>query len=191
MTLRKIAQVGHPILRQRSAELTKEQLLSSDIQNLIDDMIDTMRDANGAGIAAPQVYVPVRIIVMEVGNNPRYPYKPKIPLTILVNPVLTPLVTETFDNYEGCLSVPNLRGKVARCAHVRVQAWDRNANPHEYEIKGVTAGTYQHECDHLDGKLFIDRVTDPSTFSTWDAFDRFHKDAFVEQITAVAEKWGQ
>src|SRR5689334_11166395 len=114
MAIRKIATLGNPILRQVSRHLTLDELASPATQRLIDDLIETMRDASGAGLAAPQIYEPLAICALEVDNNPRYPYKPKIPLTVLVNPVLTPTTTETFDNYEGCLSVPNLRGLVPR-----------------------------------------------------------------------------
>src|ERR1051325_4109957 len=114
MAIRKIAQIGHPVLRQVAREVTSEELASPRIQAFIDDLIETMHDADGAGLAAIQVYEPVRIAVIEVRNNPRYPYKPPIPLTVLVNPVLTPVDDEQFDNNEGCLSVPNLRGLVKR-----------------------------------------------------------------------------
>src|ERR1700761_3870294 len=128
MPIRKIAQIGHPILRQRAREVTREELASPSMQAFIDDLVETMHDADGAGLAAIQIYEPVRIAAIEVRNNPRYPYKPPIPLTILVNPVLTPVDDEQFDNYEGCLSVPNLRGLVKRFVHLRVQAWDRHGN---------------------------------------------------------------
>lgn len=192
MTLRKIALLGEPLLRERSRELTADEIASAHWQHFIDDLVETMRDADGAGIAAPQVFEPVRVCVLEVkGNNPRYPYKPPIPLTVAVNPVITPIGTEGFDNYEGCLSVPDLRGVVRRHAHVRVQYTDRTGAAHDLEAKGLTAGTWQHEVDHLDGKLFVDRVTDPSTFSTWKNWERHHKAAFVERITKVVQQYGQ
>jgi peptide deformylase len=191
MTLRKIAQIGHPVLRTRAREVSREELSSAGMQQLIDDLVETMRDANGAGLAAIQVHEPVRIVAIEVsGNNPRYPYKPKIPLTILVNPVIEVVGDETFDNYEGCLSVPNLRGMVKRHAHVRVRAWDRHGADMDLVARGISAGTYQHEVDHLDGKIFVDRVTDPSTFSTWDNFDRHHRDRFVEYAQAIVARHG-
>ena len=190
MTLLKIAHVGHPVLRERSRELTKEALLSPDVQRFIDDLVETMRDANGAGLAAPQVHNPVRIAAIEVENNPRYPYKPNVPLTILVNPVITPLTKETFENYEGCLSVPNLRGVVRRVCDIEVAAWDRAGNETTRRVRGLTAGTFQHEIDHLDGKLFLDRVTDTSTLATWAEFDRFHKKAFVDRIVPFFAYWG-
>src|SRR5215475_9425643 len=129
MAIRKIAQIGHPVLRQRAREVTREELATPAMQTFIDDLVHTMRDADGAGLAAIQVYEPIRICAVEVRNNPRYPYKPNIPLTILVNPVLTPQGDEQFDNYEGCLSVPNLRGMVKRYLHLHVKALDRNGAP--------------------------------------------------------------
>lgn len=160
------------------------------MQSFIDDLIATMRDADGAGLAAPQVYEPIQICALEVGNNPRYPYKPKIPLTILVNPVLTPLSDEKFDNFEGCLSVPNLRGVVPRHLQLRVQAWDRHGNDLDFETRGISAGTYQHEVDHLHGMLFVDRVRDSKTLCTWQEFERHYKSAFVEQVQAIVARWG-
>lgn len=192
MAILKIATIGHPVLRQVAREVTREELLSPAIQTFIDDLVETMRDANGAGLAAPQVHQSIQICAIEVKDNPRYPYKPNIPLTILVNPVLTPLgaADETFLNYEGCLSVPNLRGEVRRFGRLRVQAWDRHGNPLDFEAKGLAAGTYQHEVDHLLGKVFLDRVENPASFSTWTDFDRFHKDAFVTRAKAVVAKYG-
>jgi len=190
MTIRKIATVGHPVLRSATSELGHDELASPKWQGFIDDLIETMRDANGAGLAAPQVYESVRVCVLEVGDNPRYPYKPKIPLTVLVNPRLTVLSDETFDNYEGCLSVPNLRGVVPRACEVRVQAWDRMGNSLDYIARGITAGTYQHEVDHLDGLLFLDRVRDTKTLTTWADFDRFHRDAFIARVGTIVAKYG-
>ncbi len=190
MAIRKIAQIGHPVLRQRAREVTRDELASPAMQQFIDDLVETMRDANGAGLAAIQIYEPIRICAIEVRNNPRYPYKPEIPLTILVNPVLTPVGDETFENNEGCLSVPNLRGTVRRFVHLHVTAWDRHGAPIEETVHGLKAGTYQHEVDHLDGTIFVDRVADPRTFTTWTEFERFHRDAFVEQATALVARVG-
>lgn len=190
MAIRKIAQIGHPVLRQTARALSREELASSATQQFIDDLIETMRDADGAGLAAIQVYEPIRIVAIEVrGDNPRYPYKPKIPLTVLVNPVLTAVDDEVFENNEGCLSVPNLRGTVKRNVHVRCQAWDRHGNPIDEVVHGLKAGTYQHEVDHLNGKIFVDRA-DPRTFSTWTEYDRHHKAKFVEQVTQLVARVG-
>ncbi len=190
MSLRKIATIGHPVLRTRAREVAKDELLSKQMQSFVDDLVETMHDANGAGLAAIQVYEPVRIVVMEVRDNPRYPYKPKIPLTILANPVLEPLGPETFQNFEGCLSVPNLRGRVPRFARLRVTGWDRHGNEVDAIVQGITAGTYQHECDHLDGKLFVDRVEDPSSLCTWENFERHHQAAFVEHVKEIVARYG-
>ena len=190
MALRKIATIGHPVLRELARALTLDELASPATQALIDDMIETMRDANGAGIAANQVYAPVQICVICVENNPRYPYKPNFPLTVLVNPVVEALTTETFRNFEGCLSVPNLRGEVERFTQVRVRALDRNGGPLDFDVKGLTAGTFQHELDHLRGKLFVDRVTDTTTLCTLSEFERHFQAGFVERAKALVAKYG-
>lgn len=189
-TIIKIAQIGDPVLRQRAREVDLDELRSPEFQRFIDDLVATMHDANGAGLAAIQISRPVRVCAIEVGDNPRYPYKPKIPLTILVNPVLTPIGEERFDNFEGCLSVPDLRGVVSRYAQVRVQAWDRDGNAIDREVRGITAGTFQHEVDHLDATLFVDRVTDSRTLCTWKEFARHHEPAFRERVAQVVARWG-
>jgi peptide deformylase len=188
--LRKIAQIGHPILRQVARPVTPAELQSPAMQAFIDDLIETMRDAQGAGLAAIQVYEPVQICVIEVTQNQRYPYKPPIPLTILVNPVLEPVADEEFDNYEGCLSVPNLRGLVPRFTLVRCRALDRHGNAIDQVVKGLTACTYQHEVDHLHGTLFVDRVVDPRSLATWNDWERFHKEAFVARVKELVARHG-
>ena len=190
MTVREIVTVGHPMLRQRTAEVDPAVIPSAEIQGLITDLIDTMRHANGAGIAANQIGVALRVAVIEVNDNPRYPYKPPIPLTVVINPAIEPIDDELVEINEGCLSVPNLRGSVHRNVNVRVRALDERGNHHDEIKRGLTAGTFQHECDHLDGKLFLDRVTDPTTFTTWEQFERFHRDAFIERITKFVERIG-
>ena len=189
-TLLKIATIGDPVLRQRAREVELDELRSPEMQQFIDDLVATMRDANGAGLAAIQVFRPLRICAIEVGNNPRYPYKPKIPLTILVNPVLEPLSEETFLNYEGCLSVPDLRGEVRRHAELRVSAWDRHGEPIDQVVRGISAGTYQHECDHLDGRIFVDRIEDPASFCTWNMFARYREAGFRERVQTIVARYG-
>jgi len=181
--------IGDPVLRTRAGEIDTRELAQPDTQQTIDDMIDTMRHANGAGIAANQVSVLKRIAVVEVGDNPRYPYKPRIPLTVLVNPVIEVVGRETVVVNEGCLSVP-LRGDVARHVHIRLRYLDRHGGAHEELLHGLTAATMQHECDHLDGRLFVDRVTDPQTLATWPEFNRHQRDAFVARITEFVERVG-
>ena len=190
MTVRPIATIGHPVLRERAREVSVEELATGEMQQFIDDLIDTMRHAHGAGLAANQVHEPVRIAVIEVDHNPRYPYKPPIPLTIVVNPVLEPLDDELVEINEGCLSVPDLRGDVFRHVTVRVRYLDRHGDPHDEVKRGLTAGTFQHECDHLDGMLFLDRVRDTRTLSTWEQFERYRRDEFIARITEFVRRVG-
>jgi peptide deformylase len=190
MSILKIAQIGHPVLRQTARLVPREELLTPGFQSFIDNMIETMRDAAGAGLAANQVHEPVQVCVIEVKDNPRYPYKPNIPLTVLINPVLTPLSETTFENFEGCLSVPDLRGMVRRYVELRVQALDRLGNSIDTTMRGITAGTFQHECDHLKGTLFIDRVEDPRTLCTWKEFARQHEARFREHVKHIVEHYG-
>jgi peptide deformylase len=191
LSRREIVEIGHPVLRERAREVAPEQLRSGEVQGLIDDMIETMRAANGAGLAANQVAETLRIAVAEVRpGNPRYPYKPPVPLTVIVNPLIEPLDAEMVQINEGCLSVPNLRGEVPRHVSVRLRYLDREGAEHEEVKRGLTAGTFQHELDHLDGTLFVDRVEDPATLSTWDQFERFHRDAFEERARRLVERVG-
>jgi peptide deformylase len=191
MSVLPIVTVGDPVLRERARELSMEELRTDEIQRLIDDMIDTKRAAHGAGIAANQVGETVRIAVVEVEpDNPRYPYKPPVPLTVIVNPEIEPLDDETFAINEGCLSVPDLRGDVERHVSIRVRYLDREGVEHEEVRRGLTAGTFQHELDHLDGVLFLDRVRDPSTFSTWEQFDRHGRADFEARARELVERVG-
>ena len=189
MTARPILSIGHPTLREVARPVPEGRIGSDRIQSLIDDLIDTMHDANGAGIAAPQIGESLRIAVMEVTANPRYPYKPRIPLTVAINPVIEPVDDELVEINEGCLSVP-LRGNVLRHVNVRVRYLDRHGVEHDEIKRGLTAGTWQHECDHLDGVLFVDRVGDPTTVRTWAEYEAFHRVAFVERITEFVERVG-
>ena len=179
----RITTVGDPVLRERAAEVSPEELQAPETQRLIDELIATRRDAAGAGLAAPQVGVSKRIAVVEVdeATRRRYPYKPPVPLTVIVNPVIEPLTDETLLINEGCLSVPGLRGDVERYTRIRVQYFDRNGAQCSDVVEGLTAGTFQHEVDHLDGVLFLDRA-DPRSFSTWEEFERRHQAAFLERI---------
>jgi peptide deformylase len=189
MTVRPILGIGTPALRRRADPVEPSAIGSAPVQRVIDDLVETMRAANGAGLAATQIGVPMRIAVMEVSDNPRYPYKPAIPLTVAINPVIEPLGDELVEINEGCLSVP-LRGTVHRYLTIRVRYLDHHGVEHDEVKRGLTAGTWQHECDHLDGVLFIDRVEDPSTLATWSEFAEHHRQAFVERITAFVERVG-
>ena len=191
MSRRAIVELGDPVLRQRAREVTADELRTDEVQWLIDDMIDTMRSANGAGLAANQVGETLRIAVVEVRpGNPRYPYKPPVPLTVMVNPVIEPLDDDVEQINEGCLSVPNVRGEVPRHMNVRVRYTDRAGEERDEVRRGLTAGTFQHELDHLDGVLFVDRVTDPATFSTWEHFERFDREDFERRAREIVERTG-
>src|SRR6201999_1548738 len=171
MAVLEVREMGDPVLRERAAEVSAEELASDETQRLIDDMIETMRAADGAGLAAPQVGVAKRIAVIEVRpGNPRYPYKPPIPLTVIVNPELTPLDDATFATNEGCLSMPNLRGDLERFENVEARYLGRDGVARRETRRGRTAGTFQHEVARLDGILFVDRMADMSSLSTWAEF---------------------
>ncbi len=171
-------------------EVPPEELASAEMQAFIDDLVDTMHAANGAGLAAPQVGHLVAIAAVHVAQNPRYPYKPDYPLTVFVNPTLTVIGEARASLYEGCLSVPDLRGRVERAMHIRVEALSRDGRPLEFEAHGLSAGTFQHEFDHLQGLLFVDRVADPKTLCTGDNFERFHKAEFVREAEAINRRHG-
>jgi peptide deformylase len=165
MAILKVARLGHPVLRQPSRPVPPDAIRTPEIQRLIDDMIETMREYNGAGLAAPQVHVLKQICVVEVNENPRYPDAPSIPLTVLVNPVLTPMTEEMEDGWEGCLSVPDMRGQVPRYTAVRLQCRDREGQPVDLIAKEFFARVIQHETDHLNGVVYLDRMRDLSTLS--------------------------
>jgi peptide deformylase len=179
MSILKIAQLGEPILRVRARQVELEELRSPRVQTLIDDMIETMHDADGAGIAAPQVYESVRLCVMEVAKNPRYPTMASLPLVVLANPVVTPMVpnpeapaeSDSVWMYEGCLSVAGIRGRVRRPRKVGVRGIDRSGAPIEFTLEGPLASVVQHETDHLDGVLFVDRA-DPRSLTFIREYDR-------------------
>jgi peptide deformylase len=190
VSVRQIATIGDPVLRRRAGEVSPEQLRSPEIQRLIDDLIETKRGLHGAGLAAPQVGEALRIAVAEVeGTNPRYPYKPPIPLTVMVNPAIEPLDDELVEINEGCLSVPDLRGSLSRHVNIRVRYLDREGRERAEVKRGLTAGTFQHELDHLDGVLFVDRA-DPRTLATWEQFDRHQRQEFLVRITEFAARVG-
>lgn len=173
MSILKVARLGHPVLRQVTANLPERELQSAAMQKLIDDMIETMKEYDGVGLAADQVHESKQVAVLEVANNPRYPNKPDVPLTVLVNPKVTPLSDALEEDWEGCLSIPDLRGKVPRYTSVRVQAWDRNGQELDYVATGFHARVIQHEFDHLNGKLYVDRMRDLTTLSFLQEFARY------------------
>jgi len=163
MAIRPVLRLGDPRLRQQARPV--RDLDDPLLPRLIADLDDTMAACNGAGLAAPQIGVPLRVVLFGgSGPNPRYPDAPPIPRTVLINPVLTPLGPECEDGWEGCLSVPGLRGQVSRWLRLRMQGFDDRGQPVDECVEGFHARVVQHECDHLDGVLFPDRLNHPTAF---------------------------
>jgi len=165
MAILKVARLGHPVLREKSLPVPVGEIRSPETQRLVDDLVETMREYNGAGLAAPQVHVLKQICVIEVQGNPRYPEAPAIPLTVLINPVVTPITEEMEDGWEGCLSVPDMRGMVPRHAAIRLEAYDREGTQIDGVAKEFFARVIQHETDHLHGRVYLDRMRDFSTLT--------------------------
>ena len=174
MDILPVIKMGHPNLRKSSDSVPIDQIQTPKYQQLIDNLITTMRAEDGAGIAAPQVDVLERIFVMEVDNNPRYPDKPSFPLLVAINPTIKPIGDQQIDSWEGCLSIPKIRGKLKRWDRVKITGYDRNGNFFEKELSGFAAVVAQHELDHLNGILFIDRMTDLKTLCFREEFERFY-----------------
>ena len=165
MAILKVARLGHPVLRQQAERVLPADIESAQVQRLIDDMIETMHEYDGAGLAANQVHVPRQIAVIEVAKNPRYPDAPEIPLTVLINPMVTPTSEEIEEGWEGCLSVPDMRGVVPRYTAVRLECLDRQGKPVDLVAKDFFARVIQHETDHLNGIVYVDRIRDMRTLS--------------------------
>ena len=159
--------MGHPLLRQVAQPVAVFDPVQ--MQELLIDMEDTMRALNGAGIAAPQIGVSLRVVIFEMRENPRYPHVAPIPFTVLINPVLEPLGDEMEEGWEGCLSVPGLRGVVPRYRRLHYGGLDAQGQPFERTVEGFHARVVQHEVDHLDGILFPQRVEDMTRFGFEDA----------------------
>ncbi len=168
MSVRPVLRLGDPRLRQRSAELPEALFGGAELEALIADLRDTMAARDGAGLAAPQIGVPWRVVIYGITSNPRYPEAPPIPETVLINPVLNPIGEATQLGWEGCLSVPGLRGQVRRHQRLHVAWRDPSGGHHQQEVEGFHARVVQHECDHLDGLLFVDRLQDTRAFGFTD-----------------------
>jgi len=173
MAILKVARLGHPVLRQTAQPLSVDEIRRPETQRLIDDMIETMREYDGAGLAANQVHTLKQIAVIEVQANPRYPDAPQIPLTVVINPVVVPLTTEMEEGWEGCLSVPDMRGKVPRYTAVRLTCQDRDGQPVDLVAKDFFARVIQHETDHLFGTVYVDRMRDLSTLTHLAEWNRY------------------
>ncbi len=180
MAIRKVAQLGHPVLRLVAKKVPENKIKSPEIQQLIDDLIETMHEYSGVGLAAPQVHESLQIAVMEVNDNPRYPDEQEIPITVFINPLITPLTKQKLEFWEGCLSVQGLRGAVSRPKKIRLQALDRNGKKIDKEYEGFAAIAIQHEVDHLFGKVFIDRIEDTTKLAFLDEFRKYHLETAEE-----------
>ncbi len=176
MAIRPVLKMGHPVLRQVAAPVER---FDAALNELLVDMDDTMRAMSGAGIAAPQIGVGLRVVIFELRENPRYPHVSPVPYTVLVNPVLTPLGDEQDEGWEGCLSVPGMRGLVPRYHRLRYQGLDRDGQPIDRTVEGFHARVVQHEVDHLDGILYPQRVRDLRNFG--------FEDALLEQMTPMQD----
>ena len=165
MAILKVARLGHPVLRMKAQPVPMDQLRTPAVQRLIDDMIDTMHEYDGAGLAGNQVHELAQIAVIEVGANPRYPDAISIPLTVVINPAVIALTDEMEEGWEGCLSVPDMRGMVPRYTAVRLEYHDREGNRQEVDAKDFFARVIQHETDHLNGIVYVDRMRDLRTLS--------------------------
>ena len=162
MTVREVLRMGHPVLRERAKPV--EKLATPELRALVADMQETMAAKNGAGLAAPQIGVSQRVVIFGVDHNPRYPDAEPVPFTVLVNPKIVMLTREIEEDWEGCLSVPGMRGVVPRYKKLRYTGFDVEGNPIERVAEGFHARVVQHECDHLDGILYPQRMTDLSRF---------------------------
>ena len=170
--------MGHPHLREVAAPVPEEMIGSAEMEQLLEDMHDTLEDYGGIGLAAPQIDVPLRLAIIEIPAGPtRYGDLEALPLTAFINPTVEVLNPASAGNWEGCLSVPGLRGWVERPQHIRVTYTDIDGNARELELQGFPATVFQHEFDHLDGTLYIDRITDSTTLVFEEELARFGAEA--------------
>jgi peptide deformylase len=170
MSILKVARMGHPVLRQRGRPLEKNDLRSPLMQKLIDDMIETMHEYNGVGLAAPQVHASLRLFVALLVDDP----DGKSAATVVINPEIVPNSESREEGWEGCLSIPDIRGMVPRYKDITVRALDRDGRSAELRLKDFPARVAQHETDHLDGILFFDRMPSMQSLTYLEEFSRFH-----------------
>ena len=173
MSILKEARLGHPVIRKKARPLGAAEIASPAVKRLINDMIETMHEYDGVGLAAPQIHMSKRIAVIEVSENPRYPDAPRIPLTILINPKVVSRSKKMVEGWEGCLSIPDLRGVVPRYESLVCEAFDRSGKAVAFEAEGFFARVIQHECDHLDGHVYLDRMSDLLSLSYLSEFAKF------------------
>jgi peptide deformylase len=185
MAILKVARMGHPVLRARAKPVDPGVIRSPEFQRLVDDMFDTMREYQGVGLAAPQIHESLRLFVAGFASSPEDPEDKadpdrRVPLMALINPEITPASADVVEDWEGCLSIPDIRGKVPRASRVTVRAFDRRGKRIELEASGFTARVIQHETDHLDGVLFFDRMKSFATLTFLEEFGRYWSREEVE-----------
>jgi peptide deformylase len=175
MAILKVARLGHPVLRQPCRDLTADEICSQPVRRLVEDMHVTMVEYGGVGLAAPQVHEPVRLALIEFAQEAtRYEIEQDQPLLVVFNARVHVLDERPAGFWEGCLSVPGMRGYVERPSRIRVDYLDAEAQPHSLEAEGFLATVLQHELDHLDGVLYVDRITDPTRFAFEEEYRRHH-----------------
>ena len=174
MAILKVAHMGHPVLRAKARPLEAAEIRSPAVQQLIDDMLETMAEYQGVGLAAPQVHKSVRLFVAGFPESEDDEQEePEVPLMVLINPEITIVGKETIEDWEGCLSIPDIRGRVPRARQIVVRAYDRNGKRLEIKASNFTARVIQHETDHLDGVLFFDRMESFQSLTFLEEFGRY------------------
>ena len=183
MSILKVARMGHPVLRARAQAIDPNDIKSARIQQLIDDMLETMNEYHGVGLAAPQVHESLRLFVAGFASKSRdrEDDDSHVPLMVLINPEITPLTAEVVEDWEGCLSIPEIRGRVPRHKEIEVKAYDRRGKRISILARGVSARVIQHESDHLDGVLFFDRMRSFETLTYLEEFNRYWGDRDVPE----------
>lgn len=177
MAILKVARMGHPVLRQKAREVEQDEIGSPELERLIEDMIETMHEYSGIGLAAPQVHASLKLALIEIDeDNPRYDEEGGQPLTVFINPKVTVLDKDLQGFWEGCLSVPEMRGYVERPRKIRVDYLDREGKSKSIEAEDFLATVFQHELDHLDGVLYIDRIRDTKKLAFLEEYQRYCRD---------------
>jgi peptide deformylase len=169
----KVARLGHPVIRAVAQPVDPAMINTPEFQKLLDDMVDTMREYTGVGLAAPQVHLSLQLAVLEVEHHPRYPEMPPVPLTFLINPQVTVLDASTVEDWEGCLSIPEMRGMVPRFRQLRVTALGRQGQALDFLANDFHARVIQHETDHLKGEVYLDRMSNLRTLSHLAEWQRY------------------
>jgi peptide deformylase len=173
MSILKVARLGHPVLRAKARALERAEITTAEVQQLIDDLIETMQEYHGIGLAAPQVHQGVRIFIAGIEEEDARTGETEIVPLAIVNPEVTALGRDLVEDWEGCLSIPDIRGKVPRNRRIRVRGFDRNGEPLDLEFEDFAARVVQHENDHLNGVLFFDRMKSFETLSFLDEYSRY------------------